>query len=53
MKLIGVHVSSQPDISAAPAEAHSLGARAFACDLFDAADFSRQPLDDAVADMFV
>lgn len=53
MKLIGVHVSSQPDISAAPAEAHSLGARAFACDLFDATDFSRQPLDDAVADMFV
>ena len=53
MKLIGVHVSSQPDISAAPAEAHSLGARAFACDLFDATDFKRPPLDDAVADRFI
>lgn len=53
MKLIGVHVSSQPDIAVAPSEAHSLGARAFACDLFDASDFNRRPLDDAVADRFI
>ena len=33
MKYIGLHVSTDPDISQAPVYAHTYGATAFACDL--------------------
>lgn len=33
MKYIGLHVSTDPDISQAPVYAHTYGVTAFACDL--------------------
>ena len=40
MKYIGAHVSSTPDVSVAPAEAHALGATAFAFNLIDPMRYS-------------
>ncbi|MCM1067113.1 MAG: deoxyribonuclease IV [Muribaculaceae bacterium] len=53
MKYIGAHVASTPTISVAPAEAHELGAGAFAFNLIDPLRWSSPAYDSADVEHFM
>lgn len=53
MKYIGLHVSTDSDISQAPVYAHTYGATAFACDLVGLKYADTAPLTDEVVKGFV
>lgn len=52
MKYIGAHVSSLPDVCTAPAEAHALGADAFAFNLIDPLRWKNPPYSNSVIERF-
>lgn len=52
MKFIGAHVSGHPQVSAAPSEAHALGAQAFAFNLIDPARFKSTAYSNAEIERF-